>query len=137
MLEQRMTQNKAEKAAEEHARIKTILLVEDDASIGEVLSQAITQETSYMAVLVSDAFEALKTIKGIKPNLFILDYHLPRMNGIELYDRLHAMPELAETPAIMMSARLPQQELEKRDILGMNKPIDLDEFLQAIDRLLV
>lgn len=121
----------------EHTRVKTILLVEDDANIGEVLVQAIAQETPYMAILVADGFEALSTVQGIKPNLFILDYQLPRMNGIELYDRLHAQEELAQIPAIMMSARLPQQELEKRHIIGMNKPIDLDDFLEAIDDLLV
>jgi CheY-like chemotaxis protein len=132
-----MAHDKAERAAGEHARVKTILLVEDDVSIGEVLTQAIAQETPYLAVLVPDAFEALQTIKGVKPNLLVLDYHLPRMNGIELYDRLHSMQDLANVPAMMISARLPHQELEKRDILGMNKPIDLDEFLQTIEQLLV
>ena len=123
-----------EKQPEEH--VKTILLVEDDANIGEVLVQAITQETPYMALLVADGFEALKTVNGIKPNLFILDYQLPRMNGIELYDHLHAIKTLEHTPALMMSARLPHKELEKRQIQGMNKPLDLDEFLQTIEELL-
>lgn len=132
-----MAHDKEQTPMGEHTRVKTILLVEDDANIGEVLVQAIAQETSYMAILVADGFEALSTVQGIKPNLFILDYQLPRMNGIELYDRLHAQEELAQVPAIMMSARLPQQELEKRRIIGMNKPIDLDDFLETIDDLLV
>ncbi|HLI87744.1 MAG TPA: response regulator [Ktedonobacteraceae bacterium] len=108
-----MAHEKAEKAAGDYSRVKTILLVEDDASIGEVLAQAIAQETPYLAVLVPDAFEALQTIKGVKPNLLVLDYHLPRMNGIELYDRLHSMQDLSQIPAIMISARLPHQELKK------------------------
>lgn len=116
--------------------VKTILLVEDDANIGEVLMQAITQETSYLAILVSDGYEALKVVEGIKPSLFLLDYQLPRMNGIELYDQLHAIEALAHVPAIMMSARLPHQDLKKRAILGMNKPIDLDDFLLTIEQLL-
>ncbi|GCE10231.1 response regulator [Tengunoibacter tsumagoiensis] len=114
---------------------KTVLVVEDDANIGEVLVEAITQETDMLAILVSDGFEALKVVKSIKPNLFILDYQLPRMNGIELYDQLHAHEELTNIPALMMSARLPQKELEKRHIFGMNKPIDLDDFLQTIEKL--
>lgn len=117
--------------------VKTILIVEDDEHIGEVLVQAILQETSYFAILVADGRAALHTVTEIKPSLFILDYQLPRMNGIELYDHLHAIPELSLTPAMMISARLPQRELEKRNILGMNKPLDLDEFLQAIDQLLL
>jgi CheY-like chemotaxis protein len=121
---------------EEHI-VKTILLVEDDANIGEVLMQAITQETPYFAILAADGFEALNRIKGVKPSLFILDYHLPRMNGLELYDQLHIIVGLEHIPAIMVSARLPRQELKKRNILGINKPLDLDEFLQTIDQLLL
>lgn len=132
-----MAHAKEQLEAGEHSNVKTILLVEDDVNIGEVLVQAIAQETPYMVLLVSDGFEALNMARGIKPHLMILDYQLPRMNGIELYDHLHTMPALADVPAIMMSARLPEKELGKRNILGMNKPIDLDEFLQAIDTLLL
>ena len=78
--------------AGEHPQIKTILLVEDDVNIGEVLVQAITQETPYHAMLVPDGFEALKAVKKTMPDLLILDYHLPRMTGIELYDQLHTIP---------------------------------------------
>jgi DNA-binding response OmpR family regulator len=131
-----MVLDQEQPALGEHSSVKTILLVEDDEYIGDVLVQAITQETPYLALLVSDGFEALHTIKGVKPNLFILDYQLPRMNGIELYDKLHMVKTLEHVPTIMMSARLPQQELHKRQIVGMNKPIDLDEFLQTIEELL-
>jgi DNA-binding response OmpR family regulator len=132
-----MAQQQEQRTGDSLYHLKTILLVEDDTNIGEVLVQAITQETSYLAVLASDGFEALKCIENLTPNLFILDYQLPRMNGIELYDKLHAIDKLANVPTIMMSARLPQQELAKRSITPMNKPIDLDDFLQTIDQLLI
>ena len=93
---------------------KVILVVEDDRDIGEVLVEAITYESPYQAMLATDGLDALRMVAGIKPGLFVLDYHLPGMNGIELYDRLHAIETLADVPALMMSARLPQQELEKR-----------------------
>ena len=66
--------------------IKTILIVEDDAFIGEFLERAISEETPYKPLVVSDGFEALKVTYDLKPNLFLLDYQLPRMDGIELYD---------------------------------------------------
>lgn len=121
---------------EADATVKTILLVEDDSNIGEVFEQVITQETPYLVMLAGDSLIALDMVKSIKPSLFILDYQLPHMNGIQLYDRLHAIKELEQVPAMMMSASLPRAELEQRTILGMNKPIDLDEFLQAIERLI-
>src|SRR6266542_742299 len=116
-----MAQNEEQNSVETQQNLKIILLVEDDSNIGEVLVQAITQETSYLATLVPEGFEPLKMVDGIKPSLLILDYQLPPMNGIELYDKLHAIETLAIVPAIMMSAGLPDKELEKRKILGMNK----------------
>ena len=68
---------------------KTILLVEDDTTISELLVQLITQETQYQVVAVPDGSQALELVRNIKPQLLILDYWLPSMHGIELYDQLH------------------------------------------------
>jgi DNA-binding response OmpR family regulator len=115
--------------------VKTILVVEDDEDIGSFLVQAISQETAHYALLVSDGFQALKTIHELKPNLLIIDYQLPHMNGIELYDRLSAVKDL-EAPTIMMSARLPTHEIAKRKIVAMKKPFELQELLNSIEKLL-
>ena len=116
---------------------QTILVVEDDDGVGDFLVQAISQETPYQALRVADGFEALRIMEKIKPSLFILDYQLPQMNGIELYDRLHALKTFEHVPAIVISARLPRQEIEKRELIGMNKPLELDELLQTIEGLLL
>ena len=117
-------------------RGKTVLLVEDDLDIGEFLLQIIGEETSFHALLATNGFEALHLIHEIAPDLFLLDYQLPRMNGIELYDRLHTIQGLEDIPAIMISARLPKQEIEKRSLVGMNKPFELGELLDTIDHLM-
>jgi len=121
---------------QEHLSVKTILLVEDDVPIGEVLVQAITQETSYITVVAQSGEEALKLVESIKPNLLILDYRLPGITGLEVYDQIHALEEFTAVPTMMISAQLPVGELKKRAIVGMNKPLDLDEFLQTIEHLL-
>jgi len=116
--------------------IKTILVVEDDADIGSFLVQAISQETTHHALLVTDGFQALKTVHDLKPNLLIIDYQLPHMNGVELYDQLTAQRGLGALPTIIMSARLPAQEIAKRKIVGMKKPFELQELLDSIEKLL-
>lgn len=118
------------------ASLHTVMIVEDDVHIGAFLVEAITEETPYHALLVGSGAEALETLKSLKPNLLILDYHLPGIDGLELYDKVHEMPEMQEIPAIMMSARLPQRELQRRSIIGINKPFDLDDFLQKVTELL-
>jgi DNA-binding response OmpR family regulator len=131
-----MSQKREEQLPEERSGAKTILVVEDDDGIGNFLVQAISQETQHQVLLVNDAFQALKAARAIKPGLFILDYQLPGMNGIELFDQLHAIEELATVPTILVSARLPQSEIQQRKIVGMSKPLELDELLQTIERLL-
>lgn len=131
-----MSQEQQDSTQDKQTTVKTILVIEDDANIGDVFMQAIAQETPYMAMLAANAQEALNIVKSVKPNLFILDYQLPNTDGITLYDQLHAMKELEHIPALMLSARLPRQELQKRNIIGMHKPIDLDEFLQVVEKLL-
>ena len=115
---------------------KLIFIVEDDPIMEEFLVLALSDETPYQVIAVPNGFEALEVVKDIKPHLFLLDYFLPEMNGLELSDRLHSIEDLAETPTIMYSTNLPTKELELRHIMGFSKPFELDELLSAIEKLL-
>jgi DNA-binding response OmpR family regulator len=125
-------------AREAQATTNTILLVEDDPNIGSFLVEAIAQETRYRAIVASDSHAALKLVRHFTPCLFILDYGLPGMNGIELYDRLHINLELTAIPAILITANhhLPQQQIRQRQLITFMKPLELDAFLATIETLL-
>src|SRR3979411_3135561 len=73
-----------------YAAMKTILIVEDDDSTATFLTLAIAQETSYQVLHATTGVRALEIVRHIKAGLFIIDYLLPDMNGIVLYDYLHA-----------------------------------------------
>ncbi len=103
-----MPDKQAQSPVDETIAVKSILVVEDDSDIGLFLIQAISQETPHQALL----------------------------NGIELYDKIHATNGLEHIPTIMISAQLPKRELQKRAIHSLNKPLELDEFLRLIERLL-
>ncbi|SRR2546428_5562494 len=122
----------------EQTAVKTILVVEDDMDIASFLSLALSQETSYHPVVVTDAEQALAMVTHTPVDLFLLDYTLPRMSGIELYDQLHAKKELEAVPAILFTASLAkhQEVIEQRQIIGLGKPIELDELLSTIERLM-
>ena len=116
--------------------MKTILLVEDDSIISELLIQMITQETPYNVCSAPNALVALELIKNIKPQLLILDYWLPFIQGIELYDRLHNTEGLEEVPAIMLSVNAPLREIKQRQMTYIRKPFDMPKLLDAIHRLI-
>lgn len=115
---------------------KTILVVEDDQYVGEFMTQALTNEGRYRVVLATDAFRALNIVRNLQPALFLLDYQLPQMNGIELYDRLQKAGGLDEVPVLFVSANPPAEELNTRHIYAMKKPFELEAFLQKIAELL-
>jgi CheY-like chemotaxis protein len=122
--------------AEESGCEKSILMGEDDDTFCAFLVLALRQETPYVVHWVSDGFEALRAIREDKPDLLILDYQLPRMNGIDLYDKIHALPGFEHIPVIMVSAQLPKREIEKRTLVGISKPFELGELFDTLEQFL-
>ena len=133
-----MTLDTEQLSGESQATAKTILLVEDDPNIGLFLVEAIAQETPYRAIVASDGHAALKLVRHFAPCLFILDYGLPGMNGIELYDRLQINQELAAIPAILITANryVPQKQIQQSQLIVFMKPFELEAFLATIGTLL-
>lgn len=113
-------------------RSATILIVEDDEGIGEFLQQAVDEQTPYQTTVVHDGPQALERARQLQPCLLLLDYRLPGMNGLEVYDRLQSMEETRGVPAIMMSATLPTEELQRRGIYQLRKPMDIGNVIRMI-----
>jgi CheY-like chemotaxis protein len=121
----------------EAAERKLILLVEDDKSHASMLYQLFKQETPYRVYATSDGQTAWKFLQHVKPNLILMDYLLPQMNGLMLYDHISAEKALHGIPVMMISAVLPKDEVNKRGIIGFQKPFEIDDFLQAVEGLMV
>ncbi|MBV9230270.1 MAG: response regulator [Chloroflexi bacterium] len=117
--------------------IKTVFIVEDDEAIGTLLVEAIHQETPYQAVLVPDGFQALKMLRTTKADLLIVDYGLPGMNGLELYDTIHTVKALEHLPVLIVSAEAAriQKEVKARQLPHLKKPFELTSLFEAIERL--
>lgn len=117
-------------------RSATILIAEDDAAIGHFLQELIEEETPYSTAVISDGNEALEKAPQIHPCLMLLDYRLPGLNGIELYDLLQEKSETSGVPAIMMSATLPVAELQRRGIHQLRRPMDIGNVIRMITHAL-
>jgi CheY-like chemotaxis protein len=123
-------------------RRKLILLVEDDEVHATLMCQLIRQETPYYICVTFDGETAWKFLQHMMPDLLILDHFLPRMNGLQLYERIRATNRLQELPVLLVSAALPlaalplQEEKEQR-LVALSKPFELEELLQRIDQLLI
>ncbi|MBO0796590.1 MAG: response regulator [Ktedonobacteraceae bacterium] len=115
---------------------RSILIVEDDATLGKLLLEVLQEETNYQVHLVPDAETALNMLQTVTPELFLLDYHLPGMSGLELADQLRSREDGKHVPILIMSADLPYVDIAKKQLKSLQKPFDLDAFLLTITELL-
>jgi len=117
---------------------RTVVVVEDDRPIGELLAGVINEEAGYRAILLTRPTEALHTMEQVKPDLLVIDVGLPEMSGLELYDRLHEDERLRSVPVIFETAvsREYGPEFRKRGIRKvLQKPFDLNELIADIKEL--
>jgi len=117
----------------------TILVVEDEPSIQELISMNLAQ-AGYRGLQANDAEQALEMVRNELPDLLLLDWMLPGMSGVELARRLRADRRTQEVPIIMLTARA-----EERDKLSgletgaddyVTKPFSPRELIARIKALL-
>ncbi|MFL5654725.1 MAG: response regulator [Ktedonobacteraceae bacterium] len=120
------------------SRNKIILLVEHNLHDSFAFVAAILQKTGYEVHFATERFQALELLKYITPDLFIVDYQLPGMNGIELYDQLHVMEGLEAIPFLMLNTGHIEHdhELIQRKLDCLRKPFHTDTLISYIEELL-
>lgn len=121
-------------------RKTTILHVEDDRSLQNLVRVALESLGGYAVCTAADGHEAMTLAAQAAPGLLLLDLDLPGMNGIETLRRLRALPGLARVPVIFLTAANdPSVDAELR-ILGvrevLRKPFRPRLLVEAIARTL-
>jgi putative two-component system response regulator len=117
----------------------TILVVEDDAQVREVLTEHLTG-LGYSTLEVSSAEKALQMVEETTPDLVLTDVHMEAISGIELCATLKRDPRFQLTPVIILTG---QSDLESR-VAGLAagaddffaKPFDLTEIRTRVAALL-
>jgi DNA-binding response OmpR family regulator len=96
---------------------KSILLVEDDKFLRELLTRRLREEqfTVHPAI---DGEEAFKVLDGEKVDLVLLDIILPGMNGFEILKRLKEDPTVAHIPVMMLTNLGQKGDMERGEELG-------------------
>jgi DNA-binding response OmpR family regulator len=95
----------------------TILVIEDDKFLRELISQKLEKE-GYNILEAVDGENGFKTAKEQKPNLVLLDLILPGIDGFEVLSRMKADPELSKIPVIILSNLGQKEDVEKGLKLG-------------------
>ncbi len=114
---------------------KTILVVDDEKSIRELLSFNLEKE-GYNIIEASDGVEAVDKALECKPDLILLDVMLPRLDGISVCKKLRYALNINTIPILMVSAR----DTESDKIVGLEmgaddyitKPFQIREVMARI-----
>ena len=122
--------------------MKTILLIEDTATILEIESR-ILREQGYSVVACSDGEEGLRLAQRIKPDLVITDAMLPGRTGFDIISALKDSPVYRDIPIFMLTSITEgtgQTDEEWAAKTGaddfLSKPFSAAEFLSRVNRLL-
>ena len=114
-----------------------VLVVDDEPAVRQMFEDILSGEGSEVVSAV-DGRAALDLLNdGTQPCVILLDLMMPRMNGWQFAEELHADPALRELPLAVVAAnprfKPDAERLGARRWLG--KPVDIDELLATVDDL--
>lgn len=104
-----------------------ILIVEDDPLMARLYSKVFTIE-GYEVAMAVDGEEGLSCVHKSIPTVILLDVMMPKMNGLELLEKLKADPATKKIPVIMLTNLAGQADAEKAITLGAVKYIVKSEY---------
>ena len=103
------------------------VLAEDDPDI-QLVARLSLKRAGFQVVVASDGAEALAKIMSELPDVALLDWMMPELDGLEVCRRVKADPVTAGVPVIFLTARTQEQELKTGLGLGaigyITKPFD-------------
>lgn len=104
------------------AKDTILLVVEDDPLMSRMYQKIFTFE-GFHVEMANDGEEGLSKIKSSSPSLVLLDIMMPKMNGLELLEKIKADPATKGIPVVMLTNLAGQQDAEKALSMGAVKYI--------------
>jgi two-component system, OmpR family, response regulator len=119
--------------------LERICYVEDDEDIQRIVRMSLERIGKMKVEIVTDPLAAIGAMTAFKPDLVMLDWMMPGMDGPTLYREMKKRPEVAGLPVVFITAKAAQRDLDELKTLGaagtISKPFspkDLPDQLRAI-----
>ena len=117
----------------------TVLVVEDDAAIREILTRRLHQ-AGYQVCSAVNGAEAITLARSARPDLILMDLGLPLVNGLEATQRLKARPDTCTIPIMAVTAFATSHDRMKCLAVGCDeyetKPVVFERLLAKVQVLL-
>ena len=119
---------------------KTILVVEDNLSSFDLIEQILSARPEFELLAAMQGSLGLELARRHRPDLILLDLHLPGMEGDEVLRRLKDDPATREIPGVIVSADATAGQVGRLLQSGasayLTKPLDVKQFLETVEEAL-
>jgi DNA-binding response OmpR family regulator len=119
--------------------MKTILLADDEANL-RILVCTTLDDPGYCILEAADGTSALELAQKERPDLLVLDWTMPGINGIDVAKFLRQHPATAHIPIIILTAKGQETDKAQGDSVGANaylvKPFSPLELLRKVQEVL-
>lgn len=119
-------------------QIKEILIIEDDPYNRE-LEKALFERSGYTVLVTASPKSGIAIAQDKKPDVIVLDYQLPEMDGFQCLEMLKRDPKTKGIPCIIVTASVTEEQIEKlksSDACGyITKPINTRTFVEQVIKL--
>jgi two-component system, OmpR family, response regulator len=119
--------------------LSKVCYVEDDEDIQRIVRMSLERIGKMSVEIVSDPTLAIEAIMKFRPDLVLLDWMMPGMDGPTLFRRMKQREELASLPVVFITAKASQGEMDELAAMGaagaISKPFspkDLPDQLRGI-----
>lgn len=119
---------------------KTILIVDDSATLRQVVSIAL-KGAGYDVIEGADGKDALGKLNGQKVHLIVCDVNMPNMDGITFVQEVKKLPTYKFTPIIMLTTEAGEDKKSQGQAAGAKawvvKPFKPEQMLAAVSKLIL
>jgi len=119
--------------------LNKVCYVEDDEDIQRIVRMSLERVGKMTVEVVGDPMVAIDAISAFKPDLVMLDWMMPGMDGPTLFRKMKQLPEVSALPVVFITAKATQRDMDELIALGaagtISKPFspkDLPDQLRAI-----
>jgi len=119
--------------------LNRICYVEDDEDIQRIVRMSLERVGKMTVEVVGDPTVAIDAMNAFKPDLVMLDWMMPKLDGVALFRQMQARPETQALPVVFITARASQRDLDELLKIGaagtISKPFspkDLPDQLREI-----
>jgi CheY-like chemotaxis protein len=120
--------------------LRTLLYVEDNRANMQLVEQLIARRPHMRLLSAEDGTRGIALARTHQPEVILMDLNLPGISGIQALKILRADPATAHIPVLAISANAMPHDIKRGLEAGffryLNKPIKVNEFMEALDMAL-